>query len=250
MIDTHAHLNFSEFDKDLDEVISGCWEKGLQNIIVVSSGLESSKKSIQISKKDRRLRASVGIHPEDVSEAGLFSKIKTLAQDQAVVAVGETGLDYYRLEKESDKEKQRELMENHIVLAKNLEKPLIFHCREAHEDFLGCAAKVEGRAVLHCFTGDWDFAAKILGLGFLISFTGIITFTRDKNLIEVVKRIPLEKIMVETDCPFLAPLPFRGKRCEPWMVRAVVEKIAEIKDISEAQVREATTTNAKIFFGL
>ena len=250
MIDTHAHLNFSDFDKDLEEVLVRSWEKGIENIIVVGSDLQSSKKSIRIAEEDSRIKVGIGIHPQDIAELNRFDQIEKLARLDQVVAIGETGLDYYRLDNDDNKQKQKELFELHIALAKEIKKPLIFHCREAEHDFLNTVQKLNGSGVLHCFTGNWGFAKKILDFGFKISFTGIITFTKDQDLLEVVKKIPLEKIMVETDCPFLAPPPYRGKRCEPFMVSFIIDKIADLKKIPREQVAETTTVNARNFFGL
>lgn len=252
MIDTHAHLNFSDFDGDLDEVILGSFENGLENIIVVSSSLENSRQSIEVVKKDKRLFAAVGIHPEEIDTADKFSEIEDLAKRDKVVAIGETGLDYFYLKGESIdvKKKQRELFEKHIELAEKLNLPLIFHNRDSDDDFYEIVKDRKVRGVVHCYTGDWSFAQKILNLGFLISFTGIITFPKTEKIHEAIKNIPLEKIMVETDSPLIAPVPYRGKRAEPWMVKEIIQKIADIKGISFEEVDQKTSSNAKVFFGI
>ena len=261
MIDTHAHLNFSEFEKDLDEVISKSFSEGLENIIVASSSLKSSKKALEIAEKDGRIFASIGIHPHDIDRIGDFGDIEKMANNKKVVVIGETGLDYFYLSSchsreggnpdfEKIKKKQKKLLEKHIELAKRLDFPLIFHNRDSDEDFYEIVKDKNVQGVLHCYTGNWDFAKKILDLGFLLSFTGIITFPKAEVLYEVVKNIPLDRLMVETDAPFLAPIPYRGKRAEPWMVREVIKKIADIKGLSFEEVDVKTSSNAKDFFGI
>jgi len=261
MIDTHAHLNFSDFKGDLDEVIARSFENGLANIVVVSSSLENSKQSIEVVNKDKRLFASVGIHPEEIETADDFSEIEGLAKKDKVVAIGETGLDYFylsschsreggNLDIADIKEKQKELFIKHIELAEKLDLPLILHNRNSDNDFYEILQDRKVWGVVHCYTGDWEFAQKILDLGLMISFTGIITFPKSESLHEVVKNIPLEKIMVETDAPYLAPVPYRGKRAEPWMVKEIIKKIAEIKGMSFEEVDEKTSSNANKFFGI
>lgn len=252
MIDTHAHLNFEDFDKDLDEVISKSFSLGLEKIIVASSSLETSKKAVEIAGKNENLYASVGIHPHDIKEMADFDEIERLAGSKKVVAIGETGLDYFYLKGASVdiKEKQKNLLKKHIALAEKLDLPLIFHNRDSDEDFYNIIRNAKAKGVLHCYSGDWTFAKKILDLGFMISFTGIVTFDKTGTLAEVIKNIPLEKVMVETDAPYLAPVPYRGKRAEPWMVKEVVKKIAEIKGLSIEKVEKQTSSNAKNFFDI
>lgn len=252
MIDTHAHLNFPEFEKDLDEIISKSFNEGLGKIIVASSSVASSKKAVEIAGKDARLYASVGIHPHEIKEMGDFGEIERLGSHKKVVAVGETGLDYFYLKGESQetKEKQKELLIRHIGLAEKLDLPLIFHNRNSDDDFYKTVKDRKVRGVVHCYTGDWSFAQKILGLGLMISFTGIVTFPKSEFLLEVVKNISLDRVMVETDAPYLAPVPYRGKRAEPWMVKEVIKKIAKIKGLSFEEVDTKTSSNAKNFFGI
>jgi TatD DNase family protein len=259
MIDTHAHLNFSDFKDDLDEIIARSFENGLENIIVVSSSLENSKQSLEVVKKDKRLFAAVGIHPEELESADEFSEIEALAEKEKVVAIGETGLDYFylsschsreggNLDIADTKKKQKELFIKHIELAEKLDLPLILHNRNSDNDFYEILKDRKVRGVVHCYTGDWNFAQKLLDLGLMISFTGIITFPKTEGIHEAIKNIPLEKIMVETDSPLIAPVPYRGKRAVPWMVKEIVKKIAEIKEISFEEVDEKTSSNAKHFF--
>ncbi|MDO8507555.1 MAG: TatD family hydrolase [bacterium] len=252
MIDTHAHLNFYHFQNDIDEVIEKSFAKGLEDIILVGTNVETSKIAVEMAEKNEKLFATVGVHPQEIDEAKEFPKIEALANNKNVVAIGETGLDYYRLGEnlEEGKRAQKELLLSHIKLAKDRDLPLIFHNRDSHEDFYQIVKDKDVRGVIHCYTGNVDFAKKILDLGFMISFTGIITFDRGENLIEVIKKVPLEKIMVETDAPYLSPVPYRGKRCEPWMVKEVIQKIADIKELTFREVEEKTSSNAKVFFGI
>jgi TatD DNase family protein len=257
MIDTHAHLNFPEFN-DTEEVIQRASEAGVDKIINVGSDLENSKRAIELASKYPKLYATVGIHPSDGEKTNLGSdftcELKKIAQDKKVVAIGESGLDYSRLSENvvSDKEYQKKLFTSHIEVALELNFPIIIHSRDADDDILGILSKYKGqiKGVMHCFTGNWDFAKKVLDLGLLISFTGIITFPNAASLREVVEKIPFDKFMVETDSPLLAPQSHRGERNEPAFVVEVAKKIAEIKKIGLLEIEKATTQNAEAFFNL
>jgi len=250
MIDTHAHLNFKNFSGDLDEVIQKSFDGGVEKIIIPGSTVKESEEALRIAEVNENIFAAAGIHPEDMDGIKDFSEIEKLAHHEKVIAIGETGLDYsYSHAKSPEaKEKQKKLLKKHFNLAERLYLPLILHNRDSDDDFYEIVKNFRGKAVLHCYTGDWEFAQKILDLGFLISFTGIITFDKTGNLEKVIHHIPLEKIMVETDAPFLAPVPYRGKRAEPWMVKEIIQKIADIKGLSFEEVDSQTTTNAKSFF--
>jgi TatD DNase family protein len=252
MIDTHAHLSFKNFENDMEEVIRKSFESGVEKIIIPGSTIQESRQSVQIAEKNDNIFAAVGIHPEDVGGAKDFKEIEALANHERVVAIGETGLDYFYLKDDSQdmKKKQRELFIRHMELAEKLDLPLIFHNRDSDNDFYEIVKDRKVRGVVHCFTSTTEFARKILDLGFLISFTGIITFPKAGGLIDIIKDTPLDRMMVETDCPFLAPVPYRGKRCEPWMVKEVIRKIAEIKGLSFEEVDEKTSGVAKGFFGI
>lgn len=252
MIDTHAHLNFKNFNDDLNEVIEKSFEKGVERIIIPGSTLKESREAINIAEENENIFAAAGIHPEDLDGTLDLPKIEELARSEKVVAIGETGLDYsYPHTKSEDaKKKQGELLKEHIELAEKLNLPLILHNRDSDEDFYEIIKDFRGKAVVHCYTSTLDFAKRILDLGYMISFTGIITFDKTGNLEKVIKEIPLEKIMVETDAPYLAPVPYRGKRAEPWMVSEVIQKIADIKGLSFKEVDQKTTTTAKKFFGI
>lgn len=252
MIDTHAHLNFNNFKEDLDEVIAGSFEKGVEKIIIPGSTVKESEEALRIAEVNENIFAAVGIHPEDVEGNKNFSEIEKLVSHKKVVAIGETGLDYSypHTKSEEARVKQGKLLEKHIELAEELDLPLIFHNRESDEDFYNVLKGRKMRGVVHCFTSDLEFAKKILDLGLFISFTGIVTFDKTGNLKEVIKEIPLDRVMVETDAPFLAPVPYRGKRAEPWMVREIISYIAGIKVLSFEEVDNKTSSNAKEFFGI
>ena len=271
LIDTHTHLNFKAFATDYDEVIKRALENETQ-LIIVGSQKQTSERALEIAKEyNKGVYATAGLHPvhtfctEVEEETDKFvtcdedfdyEYYKKLAEDPKVVAIGECGLDYYRLP-EGDvsqvKEKQKEVFLQHVKLAREVGKPLIVHCREAHDDLIKIMQNAECRmqnlcGVMHCFSGDMELAKQYIDLGFLISFTGLITFAHDWD--EVIKNVPLEKIMIETDCPYMAPEPHRGKRNEPMHVKYVAEKIAELRGVSVEEVGEVTSGVARQLFNL
>lgn len=255
-IDTHAHLNFSHFKENYQEVIRRARAAGVRAIINVGAQIGSTKSAIKIaSEYEKGMYATCAVHPIHADENFTKEELEKLAEDRKVVAIGETGLDYYRIK--VLKNVQKKVLFDHIELAKKIKKPLIFHCREAKNDFLDVISQYQDdfksgrlKGVMHCFPGGWDFAREVLDLGMMISYTGLITFTKDINQIEAVKKIPLEKLMIETDCPFMTPTPFRGKTNEPKYIIEIAKKIAELKKISLEKVADQTTKNAIEFFGI
>jgi len=251
-IDTHSHLTFPEFKDDLPEVIERAKEAKLEAVINVALDEAAVRNSIELAEKYKGfIFNSVGIHPHDASKWSdkHFKLFKELAGEESVVAVGETGLDYHY--KHSPIEAQQNVFRTFLRMSQELNLPVIIHSREAPEDTLEIIkeenmGKLKG--VFHCYSGDLDLAKKILGLGFLISFTGIVTFPKADNVRKIVKEIPLDRIMIETDCPYLAPQEFRGKRNEPAYVVRVAEKIALVKKISVEEVASQTTKNARQLF--
>jgi TatD DNase family protein len=248
LIDTHAHLEMLE---GVPDVIERARDSGVERIIAVSSDLPSSKSSIEISKNFPEVFAAVGIHPHEASSLNdeIFSEIENLAAEQKVLAIGETGLDYHYMH--SPREVQIYSFRKHIELAKRVCLPLVIHVRDAHEDVLKVLREENTRdmsAVIHCFTGDYQTARQYIDEGFYISFSGVITFKNAEDIREAVRKIPSEMMVVETDSPYLAPIPFRGKRNEPAYVTYVARKIAELRGISFEEVEEQTTTNAKNLF--
>jgi len=261
IIDTHCHIQTSQYDADRDEVIKRAQHTGT-GIVIVGCDYMSSVAAIKIAENiGSGAWASVGLQPVDSRKEFDCSGLVQLGMSSSkVVAVGETGLDWHFLAGEDDiqqeKGRQLKLFTDNISLAKELGKPLIIHSRDAHKDIVEILRQSYGqwnegdqeRGVLHCFTGTLDEARQYLKLGFLISFTGIITFAQQYD--EVVREVPLEKLLIETDAPFLAPIPFRGKRNEPAYVEYVARRIAEIKECVIEKVEKQTTNNAKRLFQL
>lgn len=251
LIDTHCHLDFPDFDIDRDEVIKRAKNKGIGYIVNIGSSIEGSKSSLELSKEYDFIYATVGLHPH---EADRFNKeaqatLEELAKNDKVVAIGECGLDYYK--NYSKVENQKTLFIYLVKLAKDLNLPLVIHNRQANVDTLKILKQVmPKRIVVHCFSGDEHFLKKCLDLGFFISFTCNITYKKAQNLRNLVKIVPLERLFLETDAPFLAPEGLRGKRNEPSYVEHLAQEISRIKELSIEEVARATTDNAKRFFSL
>jgi len=248
LIDTHAHL---EMSGDVREVIERATSNSVVTIIAVSSDLDSSRKSIELANTFPGIYCTVGIHPHEAASINeeLCNELVSLASERRVVAIGETGLDYHYLN--SPRENQIASFKRHIEISVNLDLPLIIHIREAFEDIIDILRErrsSSSRGVIHCFTGDYETAEEFIELGFYISFSGIVTFKNAEGLREAAKRIPVDKILIETDSPYLAPVPFRGKRNEPAYVKYVAEKIAEIRGTSFDEIAQITTSNANNLF--
>jgi TatD DNase family protein len=245
LVDSHCHLDFPELASDTPGVLAEMREHGVSHALCVAVTLEDFPKVRALAELHENLYASVGTHP-DYPDHPLVTveELTTLADHPKVVAIGETGLDYYRLE--GDLEWQRERFRTHIRAARAVGKPLIIHTRSAAADTI--AIMKEERAdetggVMHCFTESWDTAEAALDLGFYISFSGIVTFKSAAALKEVARRVPLERILVETDSPYLAPVPYRGKTNRPAWVKHVAEEVARLRGVSFDEVAEATTRN-------
>lgn len=270
IIDTHSHLSFKAYDKDREEVIKRTSEAGVV-CIDVGTKYETSKLVVELAEKNENIYATIGMHPIHIKtdllklkmdeEEGAFEPLgeeynkeryKELAKSKKVVAIGEVGLDYYYRPKgttklEKFKQKQREVFLQQLDLADELNLPVIVHCRMAHADVLEILKNRKSKGVIHCFTGNWDEAQKYLDLGFYLGINGII-FKFDIN--EVIKKAPLEKLLIETDCPYLTPPKAGAERNEPIFVKYVAERIAELKGISFDEVAEQTIKNAKALFGV
>ena len=251
-IDSHCHINFPELAIDLDGVTGAMAANGVTHALCVSVNLETFPAVLAIAEGFPNIFASAGVHPDDQSgEEPDIDRLVDLAGHRKVVAIGETGLDYYRVE--GDTEWQRERFRTHIRAARRTGKPLIIHTREAAADTLRImreesAAEVGG--VMHCFTETAEVARQAMKMNFMISFSGILTFKNATALKDVAREVPLESMLIETDSPYLAPIPFRGKTNQPAYVRFVAEEIARLKGISTEAVAEATTANFfKLFKG-
>ena len=245
LVDSHCHLDFPDLAGRLPDVLARMQDNGVGMALCIGVNLEDFPRVLAVAEEDRRLYATVGVHPEytDVAEPSVAQLID-LAAHPKVVAIGETGLDYYW---QKDKpEWQRERFRTHIRAAKSCRKPLVVHTRESAVDTLRLLREEGADAVggvMHCFTEDWAVASGALDLGFYLSFSGIVTFKNATVVKDVAQKCPLDRLLVETDSPYLAPVPYRGKPNEPAYVRHVAEEIARLRGLTLEQVVEATTTN-------
>lgn len=248
--DSHAHYNAEQFDTDRDELLKAMPSNSVSYIINAGTDITSSQFSIELANKYPFMYAAVGIHPEDVDKNESLVEIKKLADNKKVVAIGEIGLDYYW--DTSTKEKQIEYFKNQLHLANELNLPVIIHDREAHQDTLNILKEipVNKKGVLHCYSGSVEMANEFLKLGYYLGFGGSSTFKNAKNVIEVIKEVPENKFLIETDAPYMTPVPFRGKRNNSMYLKYVVEKIAEIKNMTTKQIEELSENNAKMLFGI
>ncbi|MGD9898123.1 MAG: TatD family hydrolase [Calditrichaceae bacterium] len=249
-IDTHAHLDFDSFDNDREVVIQRAIQNQVLAIITIGTDLKSSKNAVLLAEKYASIYAAVGIHPSDCAEAeeNDFEEIRELAKHEKVIAIGEVGLDYYRMHAEKDK--QKDTFGRQIELARELNLPLIIHNREAHKDVYDMIVSekaTEVGGVLHSFTGDESYLENILLTNFHISFTGAITY-KNNDSEALIANVPLERLLLETDSPFLTPMPLRGKRNEPSLIVHTAKRIAEIRGITVDQLAEVTSENAGALF--
>lgn len=252
LIDSHAHLDMEDFDADRDLVIERALQGGVARMVTIGIDLASSIKSIEIAKQYPFIYATVGYHPHNAKEVTSkeLEKLRALASDPKVVAWGEIGLDFFR--RHSPPDKQVEAFERQLDMASELDLPVIIHDREAHGDLLSILKKRKRlyRGVIHCFSGNYDFAMALIEMGFYISFPGTVTYKNAAHTQTAASRIPLEKLLVETDCPYLAPVPFRGKRNEPLYVRFTAERIAQLRQTELDEFSIATSANAMRLFNL
>ncbi len=247
LIDSHAHLAMYEAGDERDAVIRRAEDAGVTTILTIGTTIEDSRINLEIAAQSPQVFASVGVHPHDVKEVELdrcLEELRLLSQSPRVIALGEIGLDYYW--NNSPQEMQQAFFRRQLELAKTLDLPVIIHDRDAHADTLRIIEEVDMSAVggvFHCFSGDLVMAERVRELGFLVSIAGPITFKKSGDLPLIAKALPLESLLVETDCPYLAPAPFRGKRNEPAYVRYTAAKIAELRGISLEEVAEQTSRN-------
>ncbi|WP_453992562.1 TatD family hydrolase [Bacillus nitroreducens] len=253
LIDTHAHLNAIQYQDDLEEVIERAQSEGVTTIVVVGFDRETITRAIELAEQYEFIYATVGWHPVDAIDMTDedLKWIEELCSHPKVVALGEMGLDYYW--DKSPKDIQKEVFRKQIALAKKVKLPIIIHNREATSDILEIlqeenASEVGG--VMHCFTGSIEVAKQCMDMNFYISFGGPVTFKNAKKPKEVAAEIPLDRLLIETDCPYLTPHPFRGKRNEPSYVKYIAEQIAELKGVSFEEIAQKTSDNAKRFFDI
>jgi len=282
LIDTHAHVNFNTYKDDGHEVIKRTLKENIW-LINVGAQYSTSQRAVEYAEKYKEgVYAAVGLHPSHIHEDNLkqdkgaqeenreleefdSEKYKELLKNPKVVAMGEIGLEYNDSVSQEAKDKQKEVLLEQLELAQQIGKPVIFHCRKAYDDLIelltqfqtGCSScpmacpganSPQIRGVLHCYMGRWSQAEKLMEMGFYFGFNGLITYARDYD--KVIKNLPLERILLETDCPYLTPIPYRSKRNEPLYVKYVAEKIAQIKKIKLEEVAQQTTKNARKLFGI
>lgn len=250
--DSHAHYNDEKFKEDRDELIKNIYSEGVTRIINAGYSLESSKKALEIAEKYDFMNVIVGISPNDIQEFKKedLQEIEDLAKNKKVVAIGEIGLDYYW--NKENKELQRDIFTSQIQIANKLELPIVIHTRETVYDTLDVLKNnnCNKKGVFHCCPLNVDLVREGLKLGFYISFAGPITFKNSKNADEIIKMVPIDKMLIETDCPYLSPEPLRGKRNDSRNVKYIAQKIADVKGITLEQVADATYNNAKTIFGI
>jgi TatD DNase family protein len=254
--DSHAHLNLPEFADDLAGVISRARTAGVTRMVNVGIDPVTARLALELAEEHEGLYAAAAVHPNYAKECGDegFAEVESMLRDGGFLAVGETGLDYYR--EYSPFDLQREFFRRHLALAEELNLPVIVHCRDAEDDCLGILREegerrdVDGRVVMHCFGGNAEHAKGFVDAGAYVSFAGVVTFKNAHGTREAAAAVPLDRTLIETDCPFLAPQPRRGKRNEPSWVVWVAEEIARIHGITTAEAARVTTENACRLFGL
>jgi len=246
IVDSHCHINFKELAERLPEILSNAKLNNISHMLCVSVNLEDFPQVQQLAHQHEHIFASVGVHPcyQEVKEPSVDELVE-IAKDNNIVAIGETGLDYFRVE-DQNMDWQRDRFVRHIQAAKQTNKPLIIHTRNAADDTMRIL-KEQGadqcRGVMHCFAEDWDVAKKALDLGFYISFSGIVTFKSATQVQDVARKCPIDRVLVETDSPYLAPVPLRGKTNEPAYVRHTAQYVADLKGMPLKELAEQTTNN-------
>lgn len=253
LIDSHAHIHFKDFEGKVDELLARARDAGVSVIVNVGTDLASSREVVALAEKYSQIFAVVGVHPHDVAKmaASDLEALADLAKHPKVVAIGEVGLDYYY--EHSPREIQQSRLRDFIRLARQSGKPLVIHCRDAFNDCFPIFDSEDAWSVggvFHCYAGDAKTAAYIASKGFYVSFSGIVTFKKATDLQEAARVVSSNKILVETDCPFLAPEPHRGRKNEPAYVKLVAEKVAQLRGISLSEISQATTENVFELFRL
>jgi TatD DNase family protein len=257
LIDTHAHLDYSDFDDDRAQVLSRAAERGVTEIISIGTRIDSSARAVELAENFPQVWATVGIHPNEADEApdDVIERLRALASSSRVVAIGEIGLDYHHLPEGEEaiaknKVRQAELFRTQLGLAVELDLNAVIHQRDSWDDTLAILREFTGsvRGVFHCFGGTLEQAQEVIALGHLVSFTGIVTFKNARLVQATAQDVAFDQFMVETDCPYLAPVPDRGKRCEPAHTRNVADQIALLRGVSVEEIGARTTETARGFF--
>ena len=248
IFDSHAHYTDKAFNDDRENMLGSLKESGISGVINCGADMESSVSSVELAEQYDYIYAACGVHPEEADKVpeNYIEILRKLAQNKKCVAIGEIGLDYYW--RQDTKKEQKELFENQILLAKELDLPIIVHDREAHGDTLEILKKHKPKGVLHCFSGSPETAEEILKLGMYIGLGGALTFKNARKSVEVAEMLPLDRLLLETDCPYMAPVPFRGKRNHSGYIPYIAEKVAEIKGIDPQTVLDITNKNTRDLF--
>ncbi len=251
IFDSHAHYDDTAFDDDRDVLLSAINKYGVCGIINNGSSLELCKKGLEIAHKYPFVYQAVGVHPEyaESFDDDTLNSLEAMLHDEKTVAVGEIGLDYH-YEDGADKDIQKSVFIRQIELAKKHGLPIIVHDRDAHGDTFDILKEYKPKGVVHCYSGSVETMREIVKLGMYIGMTGVITFKNARKAVECIAELPLDRLLIETDCPYLAPVPFRGKRCNSSMISMTAEKIAEIKGVTRSEILKATRENANRLFGL
>ena len=256
LIDSHCHLTYEPMVSDIPKVLDLCKQNQVSKILTIGTNLETSKQSIQIAEAYKNIFCTIGLHPNETErEAINFTEIINLARSsKKIIGIGETGLDFYYNKEKENSAIQIDMFEKHIELAQKTHKPVIVHTRSADKETLEVVKKIKNISeihfVIHCFTGNSNFCHKLLDLGCYISFSGIITFNKVEEICKAVEIVPLDKLLVETDSPYLSPVPFRGKNNSPSNVKFVAEKIAQIKKVSFEEIALCTSKNFNKIFSI
>ena len=250
IFDSHAHYDDERYDGEREQVIENLFDNGVCGIINIGCTLERSQKSVDFADKYEKFYAAVGIHPEDVEDlpSDYLETLRKWTENKKVVAIGEIGLDYHY--EGYNREKQIEVFKEQLELAKTLDMPVIIHSRDATEDCMAILKEYKPKGVMHCFSGSAQTAKEVLALGMSLSFTGVLTFKNARRALEALEVVPMDRLLLETDCPYMAPEPFRGKRCDSGMIPYIAEKIAEVKGLDAQSVLNTCTENTKKLFGI
>lgn len=250
VFDTHSHYDDDAFDEDRNELLLSLKDKGVDKVVSCGCDIASTKANQELSHRHDNFYFAAGFHPENLEDSTIddLDIIREIAGDERCLAIGEIGLDYHWMS--STKEKQIEYFEKQIILAKDLDMPVIVHDREAHGDTLEVLKKLKPNGVLHCFSGSKEMAKEIIKLGMYIGLNGVVTFKNARKSLEVVKEIPLDRLVLETDCPYLAPEPHRGKRNDSSFIPFIAERIGEVLEMNPQEILDITNENAKRLYEL
>lgn len=254
LIDSHCHLDMDPLSRDIKGAVERAAKADVVEMINIGASLRGSERSLEIAEKYPNIWATVGLHPHEAGEIldfeGTMERIEELAGGDQVVGIGEIGLDYFAMQ--NTKEEQKKLFVSQLELAQKMELPIVIHIRDAWDDFFRIISDYKLKGVVHCFTGDEKIAGKVIDTGFYLGFTGFVTFEQSKfdHIREAVKAVPLNRLLIETDAPFLAPEPYRGKTNEPAYVAEVDRKVAELKGATFEKVAEETYNNTHKLFNL